>query len=260
MGDPYNWDGRVESWEEIAASDTFVALRDEVCKRAEPRCDDVVIDLGAGTGLLALALAPRVEQVKAVDIAPRMLERLDAAAAADGINNVMPLLGDLRQLPLDDESATLAVSNYAFHHLQDADKQLALSEVRRVLVPSGRLVICDMMFSLSLKQRDRALLWEKLSAIARRGPAGFLRIARNAGRVVVGRWEHPSPQEDWERMLRERRFEDVAVEPLINEAGLATGRRPLRAAASSTARGVGEQHHLARDARTQLRGDNLRVG
>jgi len=232
MSDPYNWDGRVESWEEIAASDTFLALRDEICERAEPSGDDVVVDLGAGTGLLALALAPRVAQVKAIDIAPRMLERLDAAAAADAIDNVTPLLGDLRQLPLDDESATLAVSNYAFHHLEDDDKQLALSEVRRVLVPGGRLVICDMMFSLSLKPRDRALLWEKLTAIARRGPAGFLRIARNAGRVAVGRWEHPSPQEDWERMLRERRFEDVAVEPLVNEAGLATARRPLHAAVS----------------------------
>lgn len=235
MDDPYDWDERVEAWEEVAASASFRRLRDEVCARAEPRPDDRVVDLGAGSGLIALALAPRVAEVTAVDISERMLERLDRDAAADGIDNVRAVVADLRTLPLDDECATLAVSNYAFHHLQGADKELALSEVRRVLAPGGRLVLCDMMFSLSLEARDRALLWSKVAAIAKRGPAGLLRIARNAGRVAVGRWEHPAPPEEWERMLRDRRFDDVRVELLENEAGIATATRPLLARTQASA-------------------------
>jgi ubiquinone/menaquinone biosynthesis C-methylase UbiE len=227
--DPYDWDGRVDAWDEVAASEAFLALRDRVCARAQPTSRDRVVDLGAGTGLITLALAPRVAEVTAVDISPRMLERLVERAGAAGIGNVTPVVGDLRTLPLEDGSATLAVSNYAFHHLVDADKELALSEVRRVLAPGGRLVLCDMMFSLSLEPRDRKLLWQKLAAIARRGPAGLLRIARNAGRIAVGRWEHPSPPEEWERMLRDRRFDDVAVDLLENEAGLATASRPSAA-------------------------------
>jgi ubiquinone/menaquinone biosynthesis C-methylase UbiE len=234
--DPYDWDERVDAWEEVASSAAFLELRDRICERAAPTPDDRVVDLGAGTGLLTLALAPRVAEVTALDISPRMLERLDEHAAADGIDNVRCVVGDLRELPLEDESATLVVSSYAFHHLEDADKELALTEVRRVLAPDGRLVLCDMMFSLSLDARDRALLRDKLVAIARRGPAGLLRIARNAGRVAAGRWEHPSPPESWEAMLRRRRFEEVEVELLANEAGLASAVRPYAATPPKTAR------------------------
>jgi ubiquinone/menaquinone biosynthesis C-methylase UbiE len=227
MDDPYDWDERVEAWEEVAATDAFRSLRDEVCARASSRTDDRVVDLGAGTGLIALALAPSVAEVVAVDISEQMLAQLDAHAAADGIDNVRGVVADLRELPLEDESVTLAVSNYAFHHLERPGKELALSEVRRVLVPGGRLVICDMMFALSLEPRDRALLWEKLVAIARRGPAGLLRIARNAGRMAVGRWEHPSAPQEWEEMLRGRGFDDIRIELLHHEAGIATASRPL---------------------------------
>ncbi len=165
-----------------------------------------------------------------------MLERLDARAAADGVANVVPLVGDLRTLPLEDESFDLVVSNYTFHHVDDAAKELGLAEVRRVLVPEGRLVLCDMMFSLSLDSRDRRLVAEKVWALARRGPAGLLRIARNAGRVAAGRWEQPARPETWERMLADRGFADVRVELLEHEAGIAVARRPALSAAAGRAR------------------------
>jgi ubiquinone/menaquinone biosynthesis C-methylase UbiE len=224
--DPYEWDERVEAWEEVAAGEAFLALRDRIVELAEPRGEDRVVDLGAGTGLVALALAPCVEEVVAVDISERMLERLEAQSATDGIRNLRTLEADLRHLPLADESATLVVSNYAFHHLDDAGKELALSEARRVLRPGGRLVLCDMMFSLSLQPRDRRLVLEKVVAMLKRGPAGVVRILRNAGRVAAGRWEQPARPETWEEMLEARGFVDVRIELLEHEAAIATARRP----------------------------------
>lgn len=224
--DPYGWDERVEAWEEVATGEAFLAIRDRIVELAEPRRDDRVVDLGAGTGLLALALAPKVGELVAVDISERMLERLDDAAAADGVHNVETLVADLRRLPLGDESATLVVSNYAFHHLDDAGKELALSEARRILRPGGRLVLCDMMFSLSLEPRDRRLVAQKVVALLRRGPAGVVRILRNAARVLSGRWEQPARPETWQEMLEARGFEDVRIEFLEHEAAVAVARRP----------------------------------
>jgi ubiquinone/menaquinone biosynthesis C-methylase UbiE len=236
--DPYRWDERVETWDEVAASEAFLAIRDRVVELAEPHRDDVVVDLGAGTGLLALALAPHVRDLVAVDISERMLERLDDAAIADGVHNVETVAADLRRLPLDDESATLVVSNYAFHHLHDTGKELALAEARRILRPGGRLVICDMMFSLSLERRDRRLVAEKVAALLKRGPAGVVRILRNAGRVVAGRWEQPATPETWEQMLAARGFEDVGSELLEHEAAVAVARRPELSPAGARGRAV----------------------
>ena len=226
MSDPYRWDERVEAWEEVAATDSFLAIRDRVVELAQPRIDDYAVDLGAGTGLLALAIAPRVRELVAVDISEQMLARLDDAAAADGVHNVEPVIADLRRLPLEDESATLVVSNYAFHHLDDPGKELALAEARRILRPGGRLVICDMMFAISLAPRDRRLVWEKVVALLRRGPAGAVRILRNAVRLAAGRWEQPAPPTTWEEMLVARGFEQVRIELLAHEAAVAVARRP----------------------------------
>jgi len=238
--DPYSWDERVEAWEAVAASKAFLGIRDRIVELAEPRRDDRVVDLGAGTGLLALALAPRVCEVVAVDISERMLERLDDAAVADGVLNIEFVTGDLRRLPLDDESATLVVSNYAFHHLDDSGKELALAEARRILRPGGRLVIGDMMFSLSLNPRDRRLIWEKIVALVKRGPAGVVRILRNLGRVVFGRWEKPATPETWTEMLEARGFERVRIELLEHEAAIAVARRPEVSTEAALARAVRE--------------------
>jgi ubiquinone/menaquinone biosynthesis C-methylase UbiE len=223
------WDRRVDVWEEVAASPAFRCLAATVFELAAPNARDRAVDLGAGSGLLSLAFA--VETVVAVDHAPAMLERLRQKMHRSSIGNVECLVADLRSLPLADESATLVVSNYAFHHLADAQKALALAEARRVLEPGGRLVVCDMMFALSLDARDRALIARKLVRIVRRGPTGLVRIVKNAARIATRSWEHPASAERWRELLEGRRFADIEVRLLEHEAGVATARRPDRSAA-----------------------------
>lgn len=238
------WDDRVASWEEVAASPAFRRFALRVRELAAPCADDRVVDLGAGTGLLALTLAADVESVVAVDASPAMLARLKARAEEADLHNIDTVVADLRSLPLADESVTLAVSNYAFHHLDDTGKELALAEVRRVLAPGGRLVICDMMFALSLRPRDRAIVASKLRLLARQGPAGIARIAGNAWRISRGRWEHPAPLEQWREMLAAQRFVDATVAPLEHEAGIAVAHRPELLASPALAERLGRSRRM----------------
>jgi SAM-dependent methyltransferase len=226
------WDDRVDAWEGVSRTPGFIELRERITRLASPMPDDRVLDLGAGTGLLTLALAPRVRVVEAVDASPPMLKRLRERADAARYQNVTTTVADLRSLPLPDCGFTLVVSNYAFHHLDHSGKALALSEARRVLRPGGRLVVGDMMFALSLRRRDRRLVAGKVITIARRGPAGAVRLARNAARLGMGRWEHPESPEAWARLLAERHFWDISLLPLAHEGGIATARRPPEQAVS----------------------------
>jgi ubiquinone/menaquinone biosynthesis C-methylase UbiE len=71
-----NWDVHVTDAEAVARSQGFRELRDRIIDRARFRPEDTVLDLGSGTGLLALAVAPLVDTVWAVDISPAMCDYL----------------------------------------------------------------------------------------------------------------------------------------------------------------------------------------
>lgn len=220
------WDVRVDSWQDVTGSSAFGRIAGRVLALAQVSEHDVVVDLGCGTGLLTLPAARSAARVIAVDYSRPMLDRLRDSASNAALGNIELVRADLRELPLADASVDIVVSSYAFHHLPDEGKELALAEARRVLRPGGRIVVCDMMFSLSLRARNRRIVLGKVVAIARKGPAGIVRLARNAGRVATGRWEHPASPERWSQMLEARRFVEVRVELAEHEAGIAVARRP----------------------------------
>lgn len=221
-----DWDQHVVHAEEVARTVGFQALRDRIVERAACEAGDRVVDIGSGTGLLTLALAPRAARVYAIDIAAGMSEYLGAKAQSAGLGNVEVITGSAISLPLVDESADLVVSNYCFHHLSDPDKVRALREVKRVLVPGGRFVFGDMMFRVRLAgERDRQVIATKVRAMLRKGPAGVVRLAKNGVRLATGTWEKPMPVEWWASVLDEQGFVEVRVEPLAHEGGLASARK-----------------------------------
>ena len=222
-----NWDHYVLHAEEIARSPGFVHLRDRILEQARPASTDVAVDIGAGTGLLTLRLAPECARVWALDISPAMTEYLRAKVASADFENVDVVTANAASLPLVDACADLVVSNYCFHHLDDDGKRRALSEVHRVLRPGGRFVFGDMMFRVSVTDaRDRRVVADKVRGMLRQGPAGIRRLARNASRLAGRRWESPARASWWDAALRDAGFQDVHVEVLSHEGGIASGRRP----------------------------------
>jgi hypothetical protein len=162
---------------------------------------------------------------------------------------------DQGQLP---PGVAAALATAEIRTISPMKRELALGEVRRVLVPGGRLLVCDMMFALSLNPRDRRVILDKLLRLGRHGPAGLLRIAKNGLRILTRTWEHPAPAASWEQMLARRHFTDISVRLLEHEAGVALARRPepgfvVRAASGGTypGRGTGIDVGQAASARSR---------
>ncbi|MBS1884693.1 MAG: methyltransferase domain-containing protein, partial [Actinobacteria bacterium] len=217
-GGEKDWDQHVRQADELSRTPGFRDLRDRIVAKAAPGAGEQALDIGCGTGLLALALAPTCGGVWAIDNAPAMVEHLRWVVAGQGVRNVYPLVASAAALPQADASLDLVVSNYCFHHLDEEGKRQSLAEIHRVLRPGGRLVFADMMFGWSpAVGRNREVLGAKVRAIARRGPAGWLRLAANAGRLLSGRGEHPAAAEWWRLALLQAGFDEIEVELLAHE-------------------------------------------
>jgi ubiquinone/menaquinone biosynthesis C-methylase UbiE len=222
-----DWDSRVAGAELIARSPGFRQLRERIIEIAEPQDRHTVVDLGSGTGLLALAFAERAGRVWAVDSSPAMVDYLRVKARSAELENVETVLASAVSLPLVDEMADLVVSNYCLHELPHADKERALAEAMRVLKPGGRLVLGDMMFSLNpMQRRDRRVVAGKLAQLGRRGLPGLWRLAKNAVRLLAGRWEYPANALWWQEALQRAGFDRISIETLAHEGGIAVAEAP----------------------------------
>ncbi|GGQ77078.1 class I SAM-dependent methyltransferase [Couchioplanes azureus] len=117
----------------------------------------VVLDVGAGPGRLAVALAASRPDltVLAVDVSPSMVEVANRRAANAGLGQRVRVdRADVAALPLDDASVDLVVSSVSFHHWTDVPG--AVREMRRVIRPTGRIWIYD----------ARIAPWRRLAAAA----------------------------------------------------------------------------------------------
>jgi ubiquinone/menaquinone biosynthesis C-methylase UbiE len=103
-----------------------------------------VLDLGCGTGTLALMVAEREPGacVHGIDGDPAMLDRARVKAASLGAQAEFDH-GFSSDLPYDDASFDRVLTSLFLHHLDAGDKLRTLREVRRVLRPGGQLHVAD---------------------------------------------------------------------------------------------------------------------
>jgi FkbM family methyltransferase len=105
--------------------------------------DDVVADVGAGTGYFTFRIAPRVPEgrVLAVDIQPQMLERIETRMRREGVDNVQTILGAASDPRLAPDSLDVALVVDAYHEFSHP-REMAQA-LRKALRPRGRLVLVE---------------------------------------------------------------------------------------------------------------------
>lgn len=151
---------------------------------------ETVLDLGSGAGFDCFLAAGRVGpngKVIGVDMTPEMIERAQANARKDGVENVEFRLGDIERLPVEDAIVDVIISNCVINLAPD--KGRVFREAFRVLKPEGRLMVSDIVLKKPLPD-----------------------AVKNSVAAYVGCVAGASLKEEYLEAMREAGFADVAVQ------------------------------------------------
>ncbi len=119
-----------------------------------------VLEVGPGNGRYTLATARQVGargQVVAVDIEPKMVERVQARAQAEGVLNVEARLANVYDLPFDDGAFDAIYLIAVIGEIPEPER--ALAEFYRVLRPGGTLAFSELLMDPDYPLAGTLMRW-----------------------------------------------------------------------------------------------------
>lgn len=139
-----------------------------------PRPGERMLELGPGTGLQTLHIAPQLGpegRLDIVDIQQEMLDHVMGRAAEKSLENVHPHRADARELPFEDQTFDAVYLVTALGEIPEPGRVLAAAA--RVLKPGGRLVVGEFFDRhwIPFGRLHRLADAEGLHLTARRGPS-----------------------------------------------------------------------------------------
>lgn len=213
-----------------------------------PAATDLALDLGAGAGHAASAVAPHVAGVVATDPTPEMLAVGARLAGERGLANIRWVEATADALPFADGTFDLAFTRHSVHHWPDA--AAGFREVARVLRPGGRFVAIDTLGPED-GQVDAFLVTLELlrdpTHVRALAPSAWRRLLAEAGFAaeVTRSWENRHETEPWLANTNPPPWRAEAVRALLREGPPAVRAR-LRIAPDGSSFGVDAGLVLAR--------------
>jgi arsenite methyltransferase len=139
----------------VSATESFAGCGNPVAL-ASLKEGEVVLDLGSGAGLDMFVASKRVGEsgrVIGVDMTPAMIEKAKRNADELGITNVEFRQGDIEDMPVENDTVDVVISNCVINLAPD--KRKVFQEAYRVLRPGGRLMVSDIVLSKKLPKEVR---------------------------------------------------------------------------------------------------------
>lgn len=128
---------------------------------------EIVLDLGSGAGFDCFIASSKVGEkgrVIGVDMTPEMVEKAWKNAQTGGFQNVEFRLGEIENIPVEEESADVVISNCVIN--LSPDKAQVFREAYRVLKPGGRLMVSDIVLLKELPDVIRSSMEAYVGCIA----------------------------------------------------------------------------------------------
>ncbi len=141
--------------------------------------NDTLLDVACGGGGVTCALATRLKKATGIDITPPMIEKAKKLQRDLGISNVSWCIGSVMPLPFPDQSFSLVICRYAFHHF--TQPLAVLEEMVRVCCNGGSVMLVDIAVPMGKRNAYNDVERMKDSShVSAMTPEEFLEMAEKA--------------------------------------------------------------------------------
>lgn len=155
-----------------ARQHTNIERQQQLVQRLGIRNSDRVIEFGPGTGAFSIAAASVGASVIAVDISQAMLDYASRQAVERGLQNIEFVRSGFLSYQHQGLPADFVVTQFAFHHLPDFWKMIALHQIHNMLKPGGQFFLRDVVFSFQPADYEASInVW--IDSVASESGDGF---------------------------------------------------------------------------------------